>query len=246
MKITILGCGAAFPRPGTSCAGFLVENGSARVWLDAGNGTFSRLTTYYGYREVDAVVVSHSHSDHTVDLIPMMYALGFDADVQEPLTVLAPPDVPRGVSAGLGEGSLEIFQRVFRFREIAGLFEIGSLRFEPFRTYHPVETYGFRVSDGGGTFVYTADTAAYPGLAEACVGADLLLSEATFVRGDEAPDGLHLFAEEAGLLAAKAHVKRLVLTHIWGSVDPRVAVEQAAEVFHGPVEAAVEDAVYEL
>lgn len=245
MKIRVLGSGAAYPRPGGACSGFLLEDGETRVWLDAGNGTFARLTEHLPCAEVDAIVVSHSHGDHTADLLPMMYALGFDTEVGG-LPVHAPVDVPQRLGAGLGEGSMQVLSRVFDFRAIEEPFEVGALRFEPFPTYHPVETYGFRVAAGGGTLVYTADTAYYAGLVESCSGADVLLSEATFVRGDEAPDGLHLWAEEAGMVAAKGGAGRLVLTHIWGTSDPRTAVEEASTVYEGPVEAAVEGAVYEV
>lgn len=245
MKITVLGCGAAYPRPGGACAGFLLEEEETRVWLDAGNGTFSRLTSHAPFDGIDAIVVSHSHGDHTADLLPMMYALGFDTEIQG-LPVHAPGDVPQRLAVGLGEGSHEIFSRVFAFRPADEPFEVGTMRFEPFPTHHPVETYGFRISGAGGTLVYTADTAYFAGLVESCAEADLLLSEATFLRGDEAPGGLHLWAEEAGRVAAKAGARRLALTHVWGTSDPRVAVQEASEAFDGPVEAAVEGAVYDV
>lgn len=213
--------------------------------MDAGNGTFSRLTKYCPHDVIDAIVISHSHGDHTADLLPMMYGLGFDTDVQG-LPVHAPEDVPQRLAAGLGEGSSEVFSRVFAFPGISGPFEVGGLAFEPFATYHPVETYGFRITGAAGTLVYTADTAYFGGLVESCADADLLLSEATFIRGNEAPDGLHLWAEEAGMVAAKAKARRLVLTHVWGTADPQVAVREASAVFEGPVEAAVEDAVYDV
>lgn len=245
MKVTVLGCGAAYPRPGGACAGFLLEEAGTSVWLDAGNGTFSRLTEHRPFDEVDAIVLSHCHGDHTADLLPMMYALGFDTEI-EGLPVHAPGDVPERLAAGLGEGSIQIFNRVFAFRSVGDPFEVGTIRFEPFLTHHPVETYGFRISATGGTLVYTADTASFTGLVDSCAEADVLLSEATFVRGDEAPGGLHLWAEEAGMIAAKAGARKLVLTHVWGTSDPRVAVREASEVFDGPVVDAVEGAVYDV
>ena len=53
-----------------------------------------------------------------------------------------------------------------------------------------------------------------------------------------------MWAREAGRLAKEAGVKRLVLTHVWGTIDPQEAVAEAAEEFDGPVEAAVEGATY--
>lgn len=246
MKITILGSGAAYPRPGGGCSGYLIEGGGARVWLDAGNGTLARLQQRVGLREVDALVLSHSHADHTADVLPYMYALGLPEPIARPLPLHAPPDVVPKLTTHVGEGSLEIFSKVFAPESIDGPFEVGGLRFEPFATVHPVETYGFRVSEDGRTFAYTADTALFPELAEACASVDVLLSEATFVGPRVEPPGLHLYAHEAGTLATKAGAGSLLLTHVWAGYDLDDAVEEASSTYAGPVEAVTEDGVYEL
>lgn len=246
MRITVLGSGAAYPRPGGSCAGFLVEGAGVRVWLDAGNGTFSRLTQLMPYRDVDALVLSHSHADHIADVLPLMYALAFDEEADGPLAVHAPPDVPEKLAHPLGEGSIDAFRTVFRFHSLHDPFEVGGLRFEPFRTVHPPETYGVRVTDGDKLFVYTADTADFPELPDECRDADLLLCEATFARGAVAPPGIHLWSYEAGTVAQKAHAARLVVTHVWPTCPLETVVAEAAETFGGPTEAAREGAVYEL
>jgi ribonuclease BN (tRNA processing enzyme) len=247
MEITVLGCGAAFPRPGGACSGFLVRARDAIVWIDAGNGTFSRLQENVSYRDLDALVLTHGHGDHIADVLPLMYALGFDP--QEPSTtvpVYAPTDVAGLVKQSLGGTSLEIFKRVFEFRPVTEPFDIGSVRFQPFRTLHPAETYGLRIAHGDRTAVYTSDTAAFPELTDACRDADLLICEATYIDGITAVSGVHMWAREAGRVAAQAGVKRLVLTHIWSTLDPDQAVKEAAEEFPGPVEAAVEGARYKL
>jgi len=244
MDLTILGCGAAYPRPGGACSGYLLQSGDTTVWLEAGNGTFSRLQQLVPFGSLDAVVLSHSHGDHIADVHPLMYALGFDEVPHEPLPVYAPPDVAPILSAPLGAGSGAIFEKVFRFHPIGVPFEVGALRFAPFRTVHPVITYGVRVTDGERTLVYSADTAFFPGLHERCADADLLLCEATFTgpRGD--PPGVHLWAEETGAVAAMAGAKRLLITHVWTANDPEVAVEEAQHAYTGPCEAAVEEKLY--
>jgi ribonuclease BN (tRNA processing enzyme) len=150
------------------------------------------------------------------------------------------------VSHPLGLGSIDFFNVVFDFRPVAPVIEVGGLRFESFRTVHPVETYGFRITEGDGTFVYTADTADFPELAEDCRDAEVLLCEATFVRPNEGPPGIHMWAHESGRLAAKADAKRLVLTHVWATNPLEDAVAAASSAFDGPVEAAVEEAVYSV
>ncbi len=247
MEITVLGSGAAYPRPGGACSGFLVTATDAKVWLDAGNGTFARLQEVMDYRKLDALVLTHGHADHIADVLPLMYALGFDPEL-EPMTlpVYSPPDVQAGLMAPLGGTSLEIFKRIFQFQTIAEPFEVGSVRFESFRTLHPAETYGLRITHGDKLLVYTSDTALFPGLEEACRDADLLISEATYVDGVEAGGGVHMWAREAGSVAARAGAKRLVLTHVWTTFDPAQAVAEAAQEFDGPVEAAVEGKRYTI
>ena len=245
MEITVLGSGAAYPRPGGACAGLLLTADDAKVWIDAGNGTFSRLQEHIAYRDLDALVLTHGHADHISDVLPLMYALGFDPEL-EPITlpVYAPPDVEVGLKWPLGGTSLDIFKKVFDFRTIAEPFDVGGVRFESFRTLHPAETYGLRMTHEGKVAVYTSDTAMFAGLDDVCRDADLLISEATYVSGVEAGPGVHMWASEAGRVAASAGAKRLVLTHIWSTFDPARAVAEASEEFSGPVEAAVEGKRY--
>ena len=247
MEITVLGCGAAFPRAGGACSGFLAASGVTRVWIDAGNGTFSNLQKHVSYRDLDALVITHAHSDHLADVMPLMYALGFDPE-QPPQTVpvYAPFDIEPTLMSPLGGKSKEIFKTVFDFRKITDRFEIGTIGFEPFPTKHPAESFGVRMSDGGKVAVYTSDTALFPGLVDACRGADLLICEATYVDRIESDPGVHMWAREAGRMATEAGAMRLVLTHVWGTIDPAEAVAEAAEEFSGPVEAAIEGARYSV
>lgn len=248
MIFTVLGCGAAYPRPGGACSGFLVSAGDANIWLDAGNGTFARLQELMSYRDLDAVVVTHGHADHVADVLPLMYALGFDpeAPATEALPFYAPGDVEHSLKWPLGETSREILMKVFEFRTIAEPFDIGPVHFEPFLTRHPAETYGMRISNGGRSIVYTSDTAFFPELPDVCRDADILVCEATYVDGVKANPGVHMWAREAGRVAKESGAKRLVLTHIWATFDPQQAVDEAAASYDGPVEAAVEGKRYKV
>ncbi len=247
MEITVLGCGAAFPRAGGACSGFLVSSNGTNVWVDAGNGTFSNLQKHVSYREVDALVITHGHSDHIADVMPLMYALGFDPE-REPTSVpvYAPFDIEPTLATPLGGKSREMFKTVFTFRPVEKRFEVGPVKFDPFPTQHPAESFGVRMSDDGKSAVYTSDTALFPDLRGACADADVLIAEATYVDRIQTDAGVHMWAREAGRLAKEAGVKRLVLTHVWGTIDPEEAVREAAEEFDGPVEAAVEGAVYSI
>ena len=75
MRLTILGKSPAWADAGGACSGYLVEDGETAIVLDCGNGVFGKLRSRIDYREVDAVVVSHLHGDHLLDLVPFAYAL---------------------------------------------------------------------------------------------------------------------------------------------------------------------------
>lgn len=249
MDVTVLGSGAAYARPGGACAGFLVSSGDTHIWIDAGNGTFSRLWELVSLDQLDALILTHAHADHISDVLPLMYALGLSDDPRpHPLPVYAPKQIVAArVGAMLGAQSFEMFQRVFDLRPInGGTFEVGSVSFEPFRTQHPGETYGLRISAGGRLAVYTSDTAIFPELADHCRDADLLVCEATYVEARKADPGVHMWAREAGTVAKQAGVKQLVLTHILPAFDTEQAVKEAAEEFDGPIEAAVEGKRYKI
>ena len=54
--------------------------------VDCGNGVFGKLRQHIDYVDVDAVVISHLHADHFLDLVPYSYALTY-APRQQPVPV---------------------------------------------------------------------------------------------------------------------------------------------------------------
>src|SRR4029077_5660994 len=59
MRLRVLGCSGGYPTPESASTGDLLEEGETRIWLDAGNGTFSMLQRYADFRRLDAMVISH-------------------------------------------------------------------------------------------------------------------------------------------------------------------------------------------
>ena len=73
----------------------------------------------------------------------------------------------------------------------------------------------------------------------------MFLAEATWQdRDDLLP--FHMSARQAADHAREAGVGRLVLTHIWPTLDRDISLAQAAEEFHGPLDAAAEEMSVEV
>ena len=77
MRITVLGKSPAWQDAGGACSGYLVEAGGRCLLLDCGNGVFAKLRAARAFTDVCAVVISHLHADHFIDLVPYAYALAY-------------------------------------------------------------------------------------------------------------------------------------------------------------------------
>ncbi len=75
MRLRVLGKSPSWQDAGGACSGYLLEDGECAVLIDCGNGVFSKLRSYRDYTRVNAIVISHLHADHFLDLIPYAYAL---------------------------------------------------------------------------------------------------------------------------------------------------------------------------
>src|SRR5215472_7086375 len=134
----------------------------------------------------------------------------------------------------LGNGALDALQQYTELGDIDTI-EIGPLRITTGHVNHPVETFGFRIEHGGQVLAYSADTGPSAELVRLASGADLLLSEASFLDGPDLPADLHLTARQAAEHAARAGVGELVLTHLVPWNDPATSLEQASAVYTGPL-----------
>jgi ribonuclease BN (tRNA processing enzyme) len=90
VRITVLGKSPAWQDAGGACSGYLIEEDGFALLLDCGNGVFSKLRRFRDYVDVGAVVISHLHADHCLDLVPFAYALTY-APRQQPVPVAGWP-----------------------------------------------------------------------------------------------------------------------------------------------------------
>ena len=262
MRLTVLGKSPSWQDAGGACSGYLLQAGETTVLLDCGNGIFGKLRQFVDYVDVDAVVLSHLHADHFLDLIPYAYALTY-APRQQPVPVppwpgtddparprlIAPPgarDTFRRITGCFGDE--ELIENAFELEEYepASEPEVAPFRFSFHEVPHFTQTFAVKVAANGGTLVFGADSSPNSELVEFARECDLLLVEATLPRPERTGIRGHLTPEEAGAHGKNAGAKRLVITHISDELDLVWARRQASEAFGKRAELAREGAVYEV
>jgi ribonuclease BN (tRNA processing enzyme) len=130
----------------------------------------------------------------------------------------------------------------FDFRTVGGGDQatIGELTVRFADADHPPPTIVCRFEADGKAIAYSSDTGPGGGLVDLAEGVDLLVCEAGFQGDpDDKPWPHHLTAGEAGEIAKRASVRRLMLTHLWPTLDPKRSILEAEATFGREVELAV-------
>jgi ribonuclease BN (tRNA processing enzyme) len=234
MELTVLGCSGSFGAPGGgACSGYLLQSGDTSIWMDCGNGTFGHLQEHVSVADLTAVVLTHGHPDHCVDIYGLHVLLRYGIE-REGLPVFAP--------AGLEGYLLSLvsdFGDVFDWRAVGDgdTEKIGDIALRFSRTDHPPPTYAVEARADGRRMIYTADTGPGWTVGAFDADADVVLSEATYLHANR-PAPIHLSAKEAGEGAREARAQRLILTHLWPLNDREETAAEGAEAFGASVEVA--------
>ncbi len=249
VELTVCGSSGSHTGPGRACSGYLLRSGDTAIMLDCGNGATANLQTVMPFHDLDAVIVSHRHVDHCVDLVGMYYQLKFAPDGPRHVDLHMAPQVLDLLTGLLTEDSAMEFQEIFRCHGVdAGdTLEVGPFRIDFFPSIHPVPTLSMRIRVGDHVLAYSADSAGGEDLLECARGADLFLCEASWQGDMDAwPPDIHLTSRAAGRLASRAGVGRLLLTHIQGGSDLDRSLAEAREDYPGAVDLAQDNHTWRL
>jgi ribonuclease BN (tRNA processing enzyme) len=262
VRITVLGKSPSWQDANGACSGYLIEQDAYGLLLDCGNGVFSKLRRFRDYVDVGAVIISHLHADHFLDLVPFAYALSY-APRQQPFPLAGWPGTdsparpvlhaPRGATEMFRRivsswGSEDLIDRAFELYEYAppDELDVGPFTVRFCAVPHYTETFAVELmsKDNGGRLTYSADCGPNDALVEFARGTDMLLIEATLPHSDN--DGFrgHLTPGEAGEHGRLADAGRVVLTHISDELDPAWALAEAERAYGAPVELAAEGSTY--
>ena len=240
MELFVAGSGAAYPdRPGIASSTYVVARGDERICLDLGQGGFAGLAGRVDPSTLRAVVVSHLHPDHFIDLVALRHYLRYEFEPPRRVRVVAPAGLADRLDGLLAEPgftaeALDVEPRA------EGALQIGPFALESRLVTHTDESYAVRVSladePASPGLVYSGDCGRADDLAPLIRPGDTLLVEIAFGAGPVPVGDLHLDGPGVGALAAATGPGRVLLTHLQMRRDPRAAVGSVRAVFDGPVE----------
>ena len=252
MELIVIGAGPAYTdRRWAAAASFLVRHGDAALLLDLGQGAFPNLASTTDPSGLAAVVITHLHPDHFVDLVPLRHYLRFQFDPPRRVRVVGPTGLGDRLDAlhahpGFAAASLDM-------AVVAALQRFGPFAVEARRVHHTEESYALRVSVAGASgaaagpgLVYSGDCGHAEDLVPLIHPGDTLLCEASFGAGPVPAGAEHLDAGAAGRAATDGRAERLLITHIQMGYSRADALAAAQSAFAGPIQLVAEGDRFEV
>jgi ribonuclease BN (tRNA processing enzyme) len=235
VDLVVVGAGPAFSdRPGAVGACYLVSHAGSTIALDLGHGAFAGVAGRIAPERLAAVVISHLHPDHFVDLVPLRHYLRYHVVPPARGLVLAPPGlVVRLDGLHAQDGWTSVSLDVEDVRE--GVVRVGPFEIEARRVTHTADSHAFRVSTAGGAaLVYSGDVGVAEDLLPLVHEGDTLLVEVSFGEGPSDPGAGHLDAAAVGELVAATRPGRVLLTHLLMGHDREATVAAVRRRYDGP------------
>lgn len=213
MKLTCFGKYGPYPKGGEATSCYMLSRGGKNILIELGCGALSKVLEKYKIADIDAIFLSHLHSDHMGDMLTLRYALK-TAKIFGSITGAVPvylPAKPDVESALIAECDL-MDTTIIQDDMSINLFGL-SVSFA--KMPHPYESYAMRFSDGNKVFVYSGDTKDNDRLAVFAKDADLFLMEAALLEKDCNSTSAHLSAVDAGKIGRDSGAKRMLATHLF-------------------------------
>jgi ribonuclease BN (tRNA processing enzyme) len=252
LELVVLGSGTSVPLSGRRPPAHLVRSSTASLLLDCGSSASTGLAEQgVGLGQLGAILLTHLHLDHTGELAPILFALSNPKGPRREHDLVV--HGPAGTAAHLA-GLEALYGRWVRPLGVSpravelapgDSVELGPFRATAFEAVHSSGSLAYRIEGDDHALAFSGDSGPCEGLVAAARGTDLFLCECAAMLSEEEGRACgHLWAEEAGRIAAEAGCARLVLTHVYGGVPEGDLVEAARRSYAGPVEVARDGAVY--
>lgn len=264
MQLTLLGTGCPAVHADRYGPAQIVRHGDTTLLVDCGSGVTQRMAQAgISGRDVDAVLLTHMHTDHIIDLFQLVIS-SWHQGRDRPQRVFGPPGTYRYVDGLVSLWQTEMEQRIKHERRQSALalqtevteikpgeeVEFGAMRVRAVEVDHkPVRhAYGYVFETDEAKLAISGDTRPCDALTEAAQGADLLLHEVFIHREMKAGQGgrtaetiervasYHTLSSDVGKVAAKAGVKWLALTHfVPPDCDTDALQKEIGSDFSGPI-----------
>ena len=220
----------------------LLDIGGRKCVIDCGLGvTRGLINAGVQLRDIDQVYITHLHSDHVIELGPMLHS-AWTTGLDREISVYGPNGTAEYLDgffsslrfdielrlADEGRPDIRDMVRLTEYRE--GDVHSGDAKVSALWVPHPpvTECYALKFESGGWRVTFSSDTSRYPPLAEFAKGSDILVHEAMLSKGvdwlvkrttnakrlREHLMASHTEAADVGEIAKRAGVKQLVLHHL--------------------------------
>ena len=236
MKLTILGNNGPYPAAGGACSGYLLREGNTNILIDCGNGVLSNLQKFVPLEELDAIILTHLHSDHISDMMVLKYAVQIKKKrgrFDKNLSVYAPAEPAEEYKR------LDV-KDAFDLKPITEdlVLDIGGIKVTFAEMKHPSLDFAVSFQHHGKSFVFSGDTSWTENILSFAKNAHMLMLDAgLFAREKTSSNVPHLTAEECGIIASNATVGQLLLTHFWPENNIEELVAEARENFENTIAA---------
>lgn len=237
MKLIVLGSGTCVPSLNRSAPAYYLEADNKQILIDCGSGALLQLEKLgKSYRDIDAVFITHLHPDHIAGIMPLIHAL-----VATPLYVREKGLLlvgPKGFKKFYEKCIATIMAKPKTFSIQVTEME-DKMDYPPFQvftveTVHSENSIAFRFEHRGKSIVITGDADYNPGIIELSRNSNLLIADCSFPESMKAHG--HMTPRECGLVAQKAGVKKLVLSHLHTLPIPdEERIRECRMVFSGKI-----------
>lgn len=248
MILKILGSVSPYPKANKNCIGYLIydTDRKQKILLDCGNG-ITRLMNFPNDLENLTIIISHLHKDHYADLSAIAYAsyvyhnLGL---LNRKIKVYIPNCKDLVDYHYLINYGTENYMNFYVYDEKTNLNR-NNIHISFYQTRHSIKTFAINIIQENKKLSYSSDTGFDESISLFFQNADILICEASFLKHQKKGSTSHLSADEAGKIAEKSHVKKLILSHFWPEIDKFNYLNEAKNIFEN-VDVAVENKEYIL
>ncbi|HEX5051655.1 MAG TPA: MBL fold metallo-hydrolase [Planctomycetota bacterium] len=235
MLLTILGSGTAIPVPDRFPAGYLLEFAASTVMVDCGPGTLRRLAAAgVGLERLDAVLLTHYHTDHCADLAALLFALRSPHFAgRAPMRLFGAPGLQRLV-ARLTDAWPWLAPRGYELQlteVLPGSFALGDAEVLAVPIRHTAQSLGYRIETAAGRVAFSGDADTCDELVTLARDADVFVCDAATPDGQKLEG--HLTPGLAAEHARRAGVRQLVLTHFYPECEGHDLRAMARASFDG-------------